>query len=655
MATWRDDMRNYINTTIGHQLTEESPHAEQPSWITTPLRPHQLTLLAAARELEKRADYTPSNVSASEPYLLAHYGTLADRVGAGKTLVALSLVRDPPVVRSTVKVREDGGASVIHVTKMSDVSPFLDTWTHLGGEELFKQMFPTRYSNFHTKASLAIVPHTVISQWEAYIANHTTLNAVIVRRTADCEYDRAGFYQKILTSDLVVVSNTMLKKFYGALEYYRSGMGKFVWSRLFIDEADTIMGLGGHILNSIRCRFTWFITGSWLNMIYPEGISEHVLKLAEFEAIAGCVRVPGISTMNNLVAMTLSTHRDPRFTALLLRNSDEWVNTSLRRPTIHHEYVMCKAPKNLGILRDFITPAAMECLHAGDIAGAMNVMGLKAATKETLVTRVTDKIRQELQQAEKVLAFKREIEYSSPTAKTQAIQKAEERVTRIKGQLASLEERITAAAASSLCPICYDTPRTTTLTPCCRQAFCLSCLCECINKSPSCPLCRSKIDSVSELLVIGEEVAEISDEDSLPTKGAALLQLIANSSADQRFLVFSSHEASFKGLREMLSAKGINCELLSGAATRVEKLRRQFREGKIRVLCMNARHVGAGLNLESATHVVLYHRMGSELEKQVIGRAVRFERDEALHVIHLVHENETASTGYQGSEVIMHV
>ena len=105
----------------------------------------------------------------------------------------------------------------------------------------------------------------------------------------------------------------------------------------------------------------------------------------------------------------------------------------------------------------------------------------------------------------------------------------------------------------------------------------------------------------------------------------------------------------------MLAAKGVKCELLAGTAARVEKLRKQFRDGKVQVLCMNARHVGAGINLEAATHIVLYHRMNVELEKQVIGRAVRFERAADLRVIHLEHEGETTLNGSQSSEVIVHI
>jgi SNF2 family DNA or RNA helicase len=158
-------------------------------------------------------------------------------------------------------------------------------------------------------------------------------------------------------------------------------------------------------------------------------------------------------------------------------------------------------------------------------------------------------------------------------------------------------------------------------------------------------------------LVIGEEEEEIAQTaiPSHPTKGAALLKLLSESSEDQRLLVFSAHEASFKGLRELLSARGIRCEVLQGSSARVQRLRTQFQEGSVRVLCMNARHVGAGINLEAATHVVLYHRMNVELEKQVIGRAVRFERAAALRVVHLVHEEETTFNGTNSSEVIVHV
>jgi hypothetical protein len=652
MNSWREDIRLYIVGAVSGQLTEQSPQAEQPAHIKTALRPHQLSLLFAARGLEAKASMAQINLET--PQLLTRYGVIGDRVGAGKSLVALSLVRDEPVAQAQLTLKEGGTARILGLRHMPAVQEWNPAWVDLSGGDLQKAMGPQK---FHSRTSLILVPHNVTPQWEGYIRNETSLKAYIVKRTKDCDSEREGFFQDIFTADVVLISCTMLRKFMVALGpvFYST-----VWSRIFIDEADTITCTLRP--GDVSARFLWFITGSWLNVLFPNGIYSHTLQglPPEVRQMVGDGAIQGVQSRGNVVATNLSDSRDPRFTALLLRNANEWIDASLLRPTIVHDTVLCKAPANLEMLRDFISPAAMEALHAGDTAAALAALGLKAASKETLVDRVSASLRGELVQAEKILAFKRDIDYSTAAAKATAIEKAEARVSRIKEQLASLASRVGAAGEAALCPICYDAPRTTTLTPCCRQAFCLSCLCECIASKPACPLCRVSIPSVKQLMVIGdaveqEEQAAVPDPNAALPKGAALLKLLSESTEDQRFLVFSAHEASFKGLRELLSARGIRCELLQGSAPRIERLRTLFKEGTVRVLCMNARHVGSGLNLEAATHVVLYHRMNVELERQVIGRAVRFERASELRVVHLVHDAETAYTGSHGAEMIMHV
>jgi len=657
MATWMTETNKYIMAAMDSQITENSAQAEQPASIKTALRPHQLSLLAAAKGLEAKASIR--HIDLQTPQLLTRYGVLADRVGSGKSLVALSLVREPPVEHAQFTLKEGGSARILGLKHMPAVQEFRDEWADLSGEKLAKMLLPTNTSKFHAKTSLFIVPHNVIQQWESYIQEQTTLTACIIKRTKDCDPDRSGFYGKVFTADLVVVSCTMLRKFTAAIHSGGIPFSSIVWSRLFVDEADTLtFTLRPH---EVAARFMWFITGSWLNMLFPTGLYVHTIQglPSNIRKLIGDGGIAGVGSRLNVVAWSLADTRDGQFATLILRNSDAWIDTSLQRPTIVHDTIMCKAPANLGILRDFISPAAMEALHAGDTAGALVALGLKASTKETLAHLVTESLRGDLVQAEKILAFKRDIEYSTAAAKVAAIEKAEAKVTRIRTQLLTLESRL-ASLSQELCPICYDTTQTATLTPCCRQAFCLSCLCECITGKPACPMCRTPIPSVKQLLVIGDTDPNQEDEvkdigGGLPAKGVALLQLIANSPVEQRFLVFSAHEASFKGLREVLAARDIRCEMLQGSAARVERLRAQFRDGSIRVLCMNARHVGAGINLEAATHVVLYHRMNMELERQVIGRAVRFERATELRVVHLTHEEETAYNGASSSEVIVHV
>ena len=650
--TYRDEIRAYLEAAVGYHLTEASPRAEQPPVITVPLRPHQLSLLAAARGLEAKASLDTLNLD--EPQLMTQYGVIADRVGAGKSLVALSLVGDEPVNQAKVHIVDGGRTQSTRVINMSSLPPVQELPVDLSGAEFMKALGT---GQFHTRAALLITPHNVVQQWEAYIRDQTTLRAYIVKKTKDCDYDREGFYHDVLGADIVVVSCTMLKKFMGALQYHGNNFDRIVWSRLFIDEADSIsMTLRPY---EVAARFTWFITGSWVNMLFPYGIYAYTIQDLpdRIRKMVGDGGIPGIASRNNIVSQTMAYQtKEARFTSLVLRNQEAWIDTSLTMPTIRHTTVICKAPANLGVLRDFIPAAAMEALHAGDSVAALEALGLKAASKETLAERVTAGLRTELNQAEKILAFKRDMEYSTAAAKVTALEKAEAKVVRLRDQLASLTTRI-AEAASVRCPICFDSPRTATLTPCCRQSFCLACLCECIAAKPACPMCRGPIRSVTELLVIGETdgVVEEAGEPALPMKGAALLKLLSESTEDQRFLVFSAHEASFRGLREVLAARGIRCEMLQGSGARVETLRRQFQQGTVRVLCMNARHVGAGINLEAATHVVLYHRMNMELERQVIGRAVRFERASALEVIHLVHEEETGYNGSSSSEVIVHM
>ena len=648
MTSWRDDIRNYTMAAVQHHLTEESPQADQPAILKVAMRPHQLSLLAAARRLESLASIRSRDLSI--PQLLTRYGVIADRVGAGKSLVALALAGDPPVEQSQFTVKEGGTARLLGIKHMPPVQPFLSEWSDLSGTKLFRTMGRDK---IYTKTALLIAPHNVIPQWESYIQEQTSLSAVIVRRTKDCDHEKEGFYKAIFSADLVLVSCTMMRKFISAMSVHGTSFSSIVWSRLFIDEADTIVC---SLRNSeVSARFMWFITGSWLNMLFPSGIYTHTIQglTEDVRAMIGDGAITGILSRANVVAHSLSDSRDGCFASLVLRNRDAWIDTSLLRPTIIHESILCKAPANLGVLRDFITPAAMEALHAGDTAGALTALGLKASSKETLADRVTESLRGDLLQAEKILAFKRDIEYSTAAAKQSAIEKAEAKVARVREQLDALNARI-ASASTTNCPICYDTPQTATLTPCCRQVFCLSCLCECVAATPKCPMCRVPIQSPKQLLVIGSDVGETETADTLPTKGAALLKLLSESTEDQRFLVFSAHEASFKGLRELLSARGVRCEVLQGTAARVERLRAQFEDGTVRVLCMNARHVGAGINLEAATHVVLYHRMNVELERQVIGRAVRFERVKELRVLHLVHEEETAYNGASSSEVIVH-
>ena len=50
--------------------------------------------------------------------------------------------------------------------------------------------------------------------------------------------------------------------------------------------------------------------------------------------------------------------------------------------------------------------------------------------------------------------------------------------------------------------------------------------------------------------------------------------------------------------------------------------------------------MGSGLNLQSCSDILLFHRQRPDLEKQLIGRGQRLGRTTSLKVHYLLHDNE---------------
>ena len=56
---------------------------------------------------------------------------------------------------------------------------------------------------------------------------------------------------------------------------------------------------------------------------------------------------------------------------------------------------------------------------------------------------------------------------------------------------------------------------------------------------------------------------------------------------------------------------------------------------------LNSNLFGCGLNLQCTSDIVFLHKTDTTLEKQIIGRAQRPGRKDALNIWHIMHENET--------------
>ncbi len=649
----------FLESLYSNELTAESPAAETPPWITKPLLRHQRATLAAALALET-AKSVGINVSgvAGDPLggtFYTSYGILGDRVGSGKSLVALALLQQPPppprYVEYIAQPAADGRGLGLLRTRSQLVTQ--------AGTSLTP-----------TTASLLIVPHALVDQWTKYIQEDTTLRLHVVRRKTDAA--EPTFLETLNAYDVVLVSSTM----WGTLKDFSPTLGgtpvlrSILWQRVFIDEADSI-AFHNHS-DEIHGLFYWFISASWLNLIFnggthvnvtssyppPPGTPASVIEkvnasvVNHYFRVAGCRHRNIVRTMSGIHdAVPYISSASAQVARVVLRASDAFVSQSFSATEVTHTILRCETPASLRVLDRFLSPDMMERLHAGDVLGALDSLGMASYSEDDLIQGITDSWKKELEVAQRTHEFKKTIEYSSDAAKAKAMETCEAKIASLQSRITAVEERIKGAKEHP-CPVCYSESVNPAITPCCQQVFCFGCIYQSLTRTHACPLCRAQVD-LKAIKVLGTNTAAAAAAAAATASNTVVavkrgkketaLSWIAEH-PEARILVFSSYDASFAGFDETLSVAGISNATLMGSQARISKLLREFKEGTHRVLFLNARNVGAGLNIDSASHVLLFHKMPPELEKQIIGRAVRLGRTAPLEVVHLLHDNESRST-----------
>jgi SNF2 family DNA or RNA helicase len=313
-------------------------------------------------------------------------------------------------------------------------------------------------------------------------------------------------------------------------------------------------------------------------------------------------------------------------------------------PPIHHNQIICRTTTNIKILESLIPNDVMEMLHAGDTKGALQSLGVNDESPTSIINSLTKSLTKDLDQQRRKFEFYKTMEYSSELAKQKSLDSQQEKITSLENRIDTIKKRMEDIDTTN-CPICYSDVETPTLTPCCKNLFCFVCLCESIKRqttgNPICPLCRAEISSINDLHVVNKNANTIV-EDSKPhskTKIEEFINFVENN-PKARILMFSGYDASFFQLTSEMTHRDIAFSTINGSTHRVSKIINEFSEGQYRVLLLNSRHVGAGLNITCATDVFLFHKMSSEMEKQIIGRAYRMGRTKPLNVHHLLHQNE---------------
>ena len=599
--------------------------------LKIPLHLHQQAIVNRMEKLEQNLTV---GMDCSGETLYSSYGILGDSVGTGKSLMVLAHIARLETLPALTHFTAMGPYSSVNVLSIKQ----------------------TAFTNNTEACSLIIVPHTLFRQWSDYIKKQTNLRHFLVDKKKILQSDT--FVADIMAAQVVLVSNTLYKEF--SLIQVNNHI---TWKRVFIDEADTI-----HLVNGYRkpeTRFTWFITASWINMLYPNetiymarptlgaevftpgGRFRHLAPF--FEELYHSTRPYTYArydmTSFNFFREIINAHHFLR-SKLVLRCHEDFVKESISLPVLYRSNIMCRAPITQRIVSEVVPEDVKQLLHGGDVAGAIAALGVKAEDTTSLIDAVTKNLQKELVRLKATYEFKAGLEYSSTTVKEAALQSLTDKMKHVQESITTIEQRIK-GFENETCPICYDDElKDSVITACCSHIFCGKCMINCLSRTPVCPLCRSHVEikKLKKVVSKKEATAIVSSEEAAPVdqlekKPEALIRLFKDNPGG-RFLVFSRYDNPFLSMEESITALGIKVKQLKGNKDAVAATLRAFDGGDLRCLLLNSHYAGSGLNITAATHVVLLHAMTHEEEKQILGRAHRMGRKEPLHFIRLLHEGE---------------
>lgn len=638
---WSSSLRSLhvLNDGYRYSLDSNSEQAAQPEDIKVQLRPHQKSVLF---EMTQRELLLQNGLDSSGEKLFCRYGILGDGVGIGKSLMVLGhiarLKTYDPV--QSYRILSEYSNSMIYSIK----------------EEVYAK-------DISSAGCLIVVPHTLYKQWETYIKDQTKLSFYGVKTKKFIEKEKWQA-DRMTSKDVVLVSNTLYGKFQAIVS-----QEKITWKRVFFDEADTIYIPSTN--ETPTTKFVWLISASWPNLLMPN------MNLYYTYNQYSTYLQPNNQHLDSQLVQLVQAWRQDRNTVYsflnihyhmvslsffrpyigyahklrgrcVVRCRDEFIQESVAMPPLYTRNILCKPSVAQRIVANAISSDVRQLLHAGDYAGALQAVGANFQDSKSLIQAVTENRLKEIDRLQKTYEFKSSIEYASPQQKENALKHLRTKIEGLQEQVKSIRERIE-NYKDEICPICFDEPQSATLVPCCHRLFCGGCILTSLAGKTSCPLCRSTIVP-QQLKPIADKQKQTATERT-PTaapqeplrKIEQLLQLLhtgMQNNPNARFLIFSRFDNPLTQITQELSVMNIQAAQVQGNKDVIHRMLKQFDQGQLRVLSLNSIMAGAGMNITSATHVILLHAMNHEEEKQILGRAYRMGRKEPLEVIRLLHPDE---------------
>lgn len=439
--------------------------------------------------------------------------------------------------------------------------------------------------------TLVMVPNLIIFQWKEEL-DHTFLKYLIVEKSS-----QIVDFSTVEKYDIVIVAAKVFNSF-------MSVNRMVAWKRFIFDEPGNTKVSSMH---EVIANFYWFITAT-VGKIYP------LHEKCKNSFMRGFLHGYDFDWWN--------------IDYLCIRNDEKFLEESFKSVPIHH-YKYYAVNKSFSIVKNYASELITQMVDAGNIRGAIKALGGNE-TRDIFELLKKEKTNHIQEYNNKIMAYKE----SENIKYLQDIENMEKEVEKIEKEILDIDEKYSEIIKSE-CMICYEPLKESVLESNCKRLFCGRCILTWLKESDKCPLCRQKIDETT-LVYLKDKYAP--DLPIVLTEKISILQDIIYKNLSGKFVIFSNWNQSFKEISNMLKKEKLDYKEIKSNARGIENIIKNFKTGNLNILLVNATYNGAGLNLQEATDIVLYHKLDLDSETQAIGRLNRIGRKTDIKVHHILYK-----------------
>ena len=583
------------------------------------LKPHQLTLLQRCIDYEKKTINLKQfnrleNHVTDEDIFKTKAGIIADRVGSGKSFVILALIYTNSILdQDNTAIKSCGYNNLVFYIK--DKKPVV-------------------------KTNLLVIPHNLCKQWETYTAAYfkdiPDFKFIVLNKNKSIDN-----LEDITDYDLVIVTTTLYSRI------VKVGMEKTIkFQRVIYDEIDNL-NLSGY--TSLDANFYWLVTASYGNTLYPRGLAKFDSHINRYVWFAD-----GLKNSGYVKTMLLDIHSSiPRelMKVMIVKNSDEYVFSSIQLPEIFSNIILCKTPTSINILNGIVDKNIISCLNAGDVQAALSFVNpTNKNTEDCIITYMVSNLNKQITNLNLRLDMTANIIYSSDREKQNEVASLTKKLEEYTNKIKLIQDRV---KSNNICAICYDDIENKTITNCCQNSFCFKCLHIWISKKAICPLCKQGLDP-SKIFVVSQDIntiiqTENDDEMIDPNEFHKTFDKFENlnillkklkDKTNSKILIFSNYDNTFSKIMPYLIKHGLKSDYIKGNGNTIKCIVERYKGTELDTLLVNTRNYGTGMNLENTTDIIMFHKFDTQFEQQIIGRAHRLGRTDPLNVHYLLYDNE---------------